>query len=145
MAYDQNEYRSPQEELRPQPVPGPAAPAPPAADGTGGQALPESTRAVPVFAMGLVGLLINFPVSCVCPYVAIIGGILGAIALFMGLAEKRRVAQGQVRPHQLLTAGWISGLIAVILCLLWIATVAVFIILAATGKIESNPWQGRGF
>lgn len=68
--------------------------------------LPEPANATTIFVLGLLGIL-------VC-------GILGIVAFFMGRGYKEQVAQGLVKKNGLAEAGYVLGLVSMILLVLWI-------------------------
>jgi hypothetical protein len=162
MDYDRNERSDggfdPQQRPDPTPdaprdeeplAPPPAQPAGYAQHGQYGQyvplGLPQSTVAVPTFVLGLVGLLLAFPLSCLCYGIpAIIGGAFGVAAWVMGHKERARIAAGEVAPNGLLTAGYVMGIITTILAVLVLLMLVAVIVLVSIGAIAEPTLNGMG-
>ena len=84
--------------------------------------LPEPANATTIFVLGLLGLI-----TC---------QILGIIAYFMGKTYKQQVAHGLVRSNGMADAGYIMGLISVILLVVTIVVMLIMFLFVGIASVS---------
>ncbi len=70
----------------------------------GGGGPPESTKAVAILILGILGIVVCAP--------------LGIVALVMGGKERKEIAAGRVAPNPMVTVGWALGIVGTIFTVL---------------------------
>lgn len=83
---------------------------------------PQSRSAALVLILGILGVVL-----CCLPF--------GPVALLVGGQERKLVKAGRVAPSDLLTAGWILGLVGTVL----FALVLIYAVFCAAAGIHDNP------
>ncbi|MEU6145348.1 DUF4190 domain-containing protein [Streptomyces sp. NPDC047081] len=125
---------------------GPAPQGPPPPGGYGYPAYPQGygwpgMQPPPQNGMGTSAMVLGIVSCCLFCFYGVFGLVLGILAVIFGIKGKRRADRGEATNRGQAQAGFITGIIGIILSLAMIALVIVGIVLAINDNDDSSDYD----